>query len=95
MDEIDLLLKEVSMKSMGCHLLWERLAAEGKFELINKLRRVEQKEPGYGTIVVPKTGFSDDDKTHNLVLDWLECQGVNIMNTRIEIARLKNALRSE
>jgi hypothetical protein len=72
--------------------LWERLAEEGNFELIEKLRRVEKGELGYGTIVVPHDGFSEEDETHNLVLDWLEEHGVNILNVGLEKARLEQAL---
>lgn len=75
--------------------LWEVLAQEGKFELIDRLRRVEMGEDGYHTIVVPKKGFSENDKTHNLVLDWLEEHRVNVMNIRKEVFILKEALHSD
>jgi len=91
-DELESLLNVIENQNKT-FLLWEILAADGKFELIDKLRRVELREPGYGTIVVPKEGFSDNDEIHNIVLDWLEEQNVNILNVNLEIARLKRALK--
>lgn len=72
--------------------LWEKLAMEGKFDLIEKLRRVEVGEAGYGTVIVPPEGFSERDEVHNLVLDWLDEQGVNVLNVGLEVARLQKAL---
>jgi len=71
---------------------WTDLVSEGNFELINKLQRVENKEPGYGTIVVTKEGFSSNDRTHNKVLKWLQEKNVNILNPENEIANLKFSL---
>lgn len=68
------------------------LALDGNFELIETLRHAQNKEPGYGTIVVPKQGFSDDDDVHNLVLDWLCEQKINVLNVQNEIANLEYAL---
>lgn len=95
MDPIDSMLNEISMKYLGRHILWQKLAEEGNFSLIKKLQRIENKEGGYGTVIVPKRGFSDNDETHNMVLGWLEGQNVNIVNTRIEIARLENSIRPQ
>jgi len=72
--------------------LWIRLVLEKRFDLIKKLHRVELKEPGYGTIVVTKEGFSDNDQTHNMVLKFLNKNKVNIMNPGLEEARLKYLL---
>lgn len=72
--------------------LWEKLALDGKFELITLLRRVEMKEPGYGTVVVPHEGFSERDDIHNLVLDWLVEHDVNVLNVGLEVACLERAL---
>ena len=72
--------------------LWERLTQEGKFELIELLRHVEQGEDGFGTVVVHKEGFSENDETHNMVLDWLEERKINILNPGLEKTRLEGAL---
>jgi len=72
--------------------LWVRLTLEGRFDLIDKLNRVENKEPGYGTVIVPQEGFSSDDGTHNLVIDWLNTHGINVLNVGFEVSRLENSL---
>ena len=72
--------------------LWIHLVLEKRFDLIKKLHRVELKEPGYGTIVVTKEGFSDNDRTHNMVLKFLNKNKVNIMNPGLEEACLKYLL---
>lgn len=74
--------------------LWSRLALEGNFKLLHTLQRAERREDGYGTIVVKKEGFSEDDETHNMVLDFLEQIGVHIFNPGIEITKLQAALRN-
>jgi hypothetical protein len=73
--------------------LWARLTLEGNFELIDKLSRVEKGDVGFSTVIVPKEGFSADDLTHNMVLDWLQIHGANILNVGLEITRLETALR--
>lgn len=75
------------------NVLWSRLAVEGNFELIKKLNRAERREPGFGTLVVRKEGFSNNDGTHNMVLNFLRQIGVNIFNPGLEITRLKRALQ--
>jgi hypothetical protein len=72
--------------------LWLQLTTEGKFDLIRKLGRVENREPGYGTIIVPSEGFSDRDETHNMVLDWLKAHNINILNVGLEKRCLELAL---
>ncbi|TRZ51297.1 MAG: hypothetical protein D4S01_05130 [Dehalococcoidia bacterium] len=72
--------------------VWDRLAAEGNHTTIEKLRNVEAKTDGFGTIVITKEGFSENDDTHNAVLDWLKQQKVNILNVPREIYQLKRAL---
>ena len=59
--------------------IWSRLVEEDNHDLIEKLRRVERKEGGYGTIVVPAEGFSKNSKTHQMVIDWLEARDTNIV----------------
>jgi len=73
--------------------LWSRLALEGKFTLINNLRRAELHEPGYCSIAVTKEGFSEDDETHNMVLRFLKKNNINILNPALEEARAALALR--
>jgi len=80
---------------MSVQNLWGRLVGEGNLELLSRLSRVEKHEAGYGTVVVPKKGFSDNDDTHNMVLDWLEARGVNVLNIGLSVARMKYALRGK
>lgn len=80
---------------MSAQTLWNRIVGEGNLELLSRLNRVEKREAGYATIVVPKEGFSDNDDTHNMVLDWLEARGVNVLNIGLSITRMKYALREE
>lgn len=72
--------------------LWNRISGEGNFELLTLLHKVEKREAGYGTVVVPKEGFSDSDDTHNMVLEWLEEHRINVLNVRVCVARMKHAL---
>lgn len=74
--------------------LWDKLAGEGNYTLIDKLKHVENNDPGFGTIVVPKKGFSEKDDTHNDVLKWLKEQNINILNVGLSVARMEQALRS-
>ena len=92
MSLIDDVINEFLEECCPTATLWERLAMEGKFDLIEKLRRVEKSEDGYSTLVVPPEGFSESDQTHNIVLDWLEERGVNVLNVGLEKARLEHAL---
>jgi len=75
--------------------LWVRLALERKFDLIHKLHRAERGEGGFGTIVVTREGFSEDDTTHNMVLRFLNKKGINIFNPGFEEACLERALRGQ
>ena len=72
--------------------LWLRLAEEGKHELIEKLHKAFNKVPGFGTIVVTKEGFSENDRTHNMVLGCLKKAGINICDVMFEIGNLECAL---
>lgn len=87
MDDLSRMIDDFIKQVCPTELLWERLATEGNFKLIRKLRRVEMGEPGFGTIVVPKEGFSESDDTHNLVLEWLEERDINVVNLGLETAR--------
>jgi len=73
--------------------IWAALTLEGRMDVIAKLHMVEIGEGGYGTIAVPKEGFSDDDTVHNAVIDWLKDHGVHVLNTRMTAARLARSLR--
>ena len=73
--------------------LWDLLAAEGNFDLINKLQHVELEEDGFRTIIIPDIGFSDNDETHNLVVEWLKGRCRAVYNVGCEIERLKRSLR--
>jgi hypothetical protein len=72
--------------------LWDRLIAEGNFELINKLHMVERGVGGYGTVICPTHGFSENDVTHNAVIDWLKSKKVNILCVDSMVKRLFLAL---
>ena len=72
--------------------LWEMLLSEGKHDLIKKLRRVEREEGGFGTIVVPKEGFSPNKETNSMVIAWLKKAGTNVLDVQKEIVELENAL---
>lgn len=73
--------------------IWVALTIEGNSDLIKLLHRIENKEPGYGTVIIPKHGFSFDDDIHNAVLDWLKGKGVNVWSPENETAGLEFSLR--
>ena len=52
--------------------VWDLLAAEGNYALINTLKMVERRETGYGTMIIPVGGYSKDPETHKAVVRWLE-----------------------
>lgn len=73
--------------------VWEALLIEGRHDLIEKFRRIERGEGGFGTIVVPSQGFSKNKKTHELVTEWLSKKNVNILDVEKEKTELESALR--
>lgn len=75
--------------------LWEMLLSEGKHDLIEKLRRVERQEGGFGTIIIPEGGFSSNKQTHEMVVSWLEKMGTNVLDVKKEIAELEEALHGK
>ena len=75
-------------------LLWLTLVYEGKFELIEKLRKAELHEEGYETIVVTKEGFSENDWAHNMVIRWLKRHKVHVLDVMYEIGNLEVAASS-
>jgi hypothetical protein len=79
---IDDLINSFVMKDCPTWALWEVLIEQGEFDLINKLRRIEMREPGFDVIVIPKEGFSQNDFVHNLVIDWLKEQNILLINIR-------------
>jgi hypothetical protein len=74
------------------HTLWEALWLDGNYDLIDKLYLAEIKTPGFGTIIVPREGFSSHDRIHNAVLDWLHSHEINVCNPSLEITKLTRAL---
>jgi len=72
--------------------IWRTLASESKFDIIEKLKRIERNESGYSTIIVPKNGFSENEETHELILEWLEEKHVNVVSVEKEIRDLNDAL---
>lgn len=75
--------------------LWSLLLLEENHKLIKKLRHIEKKEIGWGTIVMPKEGFSKNKKTHKEVLKWLKKRKINILDVKKEIKELNEALKNE
>jgi hypothetical protein len=72
--------------------LWLALALEGEHALIEKLQKAFNGVPGFGTIAVPREGFSENDRTHNMVIRSLKEHGVNIFDVMFEIGNLERAL---
>ena len=79
---------------MVCHSLQDNLIDEGNFELIDKLAKAARHEPGYGTIVVTRKGFSRNDFIHNRVLHFLKDNKIHTLNLVHEIGNLELALHS-
>jgi hypothetical protein len=73
--------------------VWLDLLFENNFSLINKLHHVENKVSGFGTVIVPEQGFSQNDIIHNKVLEWLKKKKVNVINPPLIIERLKRTLQ--
>ena len=73
--------------------MWDRLAAEGKYDLISKLRKTEKGEPGYRTVIIPERGWSEDAETNDAILKWLKSLRVNVWSPTQETEELQKALR--
>jgi hypothetical protein len=73
--------------------VWLDLLFENNFSLIDKLHHVENKDSGFGTVIVPEQGFSQNDVIHNKVLEWLKKKKVNVINPPLIIERLKRTLQ--
>jgi hypothetical protein len=74
--------------------LWLTLASEGKFDLMERLRKALLGEPGFGTIAVNREGFSENDRTHNLVIRWLKAHDIHVLDVMFEIGNLERAAAS-
>ena len=72
--------------------LWDRLAAEGKYDLIDKLRKTEQGEPGYRTVIIPEGGWSESADTNDAILQWLKSLRVNVWSPEQEVSDLEKTL---
>lgn len=72
--------------------IWDRLTAEGDHALIDMLRRVERKDPGYTTVILPDGGWSTQQSTNNAILQWLQEQHINVWSPAQEILELEGAL---
>jgi hypothetical protein len=74
---------------------WLNLISHGSHKTISLLQKVEQNYPGYSTVIIPNEGFSDDDTTHNMVIDWLKQHDINVYSPSNEIHHLTKALRNQ
>jgi hypothetical protein len=97
-DELERIIEELIntlcneyQKQHRSKLLWEALVLDGNFSLIQKLHSAEINFPGYATIVVPFGGFSDNDRIHNMVLDWCKEHHIRTFNVNRHIALLEQS----
>ena len=72
--------------------LWAILIEKDKNNLVKVLQRVESKEAGYGSIVVPEKGFTNDDKINAMILSWLKERDVNVIDVKEEVKALESSL---
>ena len=70
-------------------ILWQALALDGKFDVIETLHLIERGDINF--IIVKPEGFSKRDDIHNMVINWCRVRGVNIVNVGAFVARLENA----
>jgi len=70
--------------------LWTLLVTAGRHDLVNLLHDVEMGTKGFGSVVIPLKGFSEDDNIHNAVIDFLKTQPVNLVNP----VRIKHELET-
>jgi hypothetical protein len=87
--------QEQEKKIISTENLWQTLIEDGNYSLVKILQRVENNEFGYGSIVVPKGGFSEKESVHNMVLDWLRERNVNVIDVENEISCLEKSLHRE
>ena len=72
--------------------LWDHLTADGKLDLVSRLQRIQNHEDCFEWLVVPKEGFSEDDTTHNAVIDWAHLNNIRLINMTKEITELELSL---
>jgi len=82
------LIRNISKKD-----LWLKLAALGKHDLIRKLHDVEIKTPGFGTIIVPPSGFIPDQDINDSIIRWLHHKHVNVLDVNERIQEMTACLR--
>lgn len=72
--------------------LWDRLTDEGQFKIIDTLHHIEKGTGGFGTIVRPLEGFSEDPETHEDCLQFIEEHGCRILDVDREVLELDQSL---
>lgn len=85
-------IKKKKHVSLGPENIWELLASENKHDLIALLHKVEKKEPGYSSIIIPDGGFSKYTSTHKAVIRFLKKHKVNFLNVKNEKRHLDSSL---
>lgn len=85
--------KKAKPKRIPTKELWEALINEGRHDLVKVLNHVENKDAGFGSIVVPADGFSKNKEIHDSVMVWLKDRDINIVDVKQEISELKNSLK--
>lgn len=89
----DRVMKVIRVSHAPEKTVWDIIASEGKYDLIHRLQRVECGEPGYGTMIVPEGGWSNNAETNNRVINWLKDHRVNVWSPTQEIEELEQALQ--
>lgn len=82
----------IKLKPNKASSVWLLLATEGRLDTINLLKKVERKEKGYRTLIIPKNGYSSNLATHIAVLKWLRTKKVNVYSPKREISELTETL---
>jgi len=88
----DRVMKIIHIKYPIGSTVWDLLAAEGKYDLISKLHKIEQGEPGYSTVIIPQGGWSESADTNDAILLWLKKLNINVWSPTQEVVDLKRAL---
>jgi len=68
--------------------IWSSLVLEQNFALLDKLQRIEKNEPGFGTIIIPKDGFSKNETLNKQIIAWLKRHKINVYSIDQEIKSL-------
>lgn len=69
--------------------LWISLLKAGEFDLIQRLSKVESKQCGYESIVVPTNGFCRDNDLNEKIISWLKKKRANIINVKKIVEELQ------